>query len=111
MLADETREFILLYYKNEITSRDQVVQLTQRYEELEKPRQRGDNGGGSARPSQSSRSSAKPRNFGNSDPSSTSSNRPPFSIVDTIATSNSTSPPSTRAIPLATANTAAVDDS
>ena len=111
MLADETREFILLYHKDEITSRDQVVQLAQRYEELEKPRQRGGGGGGSARPSQSSRSSAKPRNFGNSGPSSTSSNRPPSSTVGATATSNSAPPPPARAIPLAAANAAAADDS
>ena len=89
MLQEETRDFILLYHKDEITSREQVVQLAQRYEELEKPHKRG-GGGGFARSSQSSRSSGRPRTYGSGGPGTSASHKSPVNTVGAATTSSST---------------------
>ena len=72
ILLEDTRDFILRHHKDEITSREQVVQLAQRFEELEKPYQKGGSSG-SAKSSHSSRSTPRSRNSsaGGADPQST----------------------------------------
>ena len=61
ILLEDTRDFILRHHKNEITSREQVIQLAQRFKELEKPYQKGGSSG-SAKSSHSSRSTPRSRN-------------------------------------------------